>query len=325
MAKIKISTEALLRIVASYKSQQEQLTYQLMQTNAALAELEQNYSDQLKDNSAAPSAKKSIKSAEILPGKTTTNKRRGRPAKNAAAENGVSSSDVPAGSASSADPTKETHAPKKRGRKPGATTQKAKPVKVRASGSGIAKRGRKPAAAKTATTKPAALKQVKTKPAAAKSALISGKASTKSSSKASPTRAKSDTSNAPAKRRGRPRKSESSSIQHSIASTRSQKISGPKADSTSSPKTAPVRKRKRQKLSDWDQIMVTALQKSNTPLKKADLDQAFMRHSLVRKNRMTPELVYLKVARVIHKLANTRGLVQKVEAKGKGYAYKLPA
>jgi hypothetical protein len=39
MAKIKISTEALLRIVASYKSQQEQLTYQLMQTNAALAEL----------------------------------------------------------------------------------------------------------------------------------------------------------------------------------------------------------------------------------------------------------------------------------------------
>jgi len=233
MAKMKISTEALKLLFASYKAQQEQLTYQLMRTGTALAELERDYGTQLSANPDAVTQS----SAGAKPG----------------AKPGVKRS-RPSGTASTTG--------KKRGRKPGAT----KSAKV-------------PAKAKNATSL--------------------------------------------AKRRGRPSKSESSSIQQSITTKRTRKISGTKAVSTQGTKSAVTKKFSR-KLSDWDQIMVTALQKSASPLRKADLDLAYMRHSLVKKNSMTPEDVYIKVARVIHKLANTRGLIQKVNVEGKGYAYVLP-
>ena len=74
---------------------------------------------------------------------------------------------------------------------------------------------------------------------------------------------------------------------------------------------------------DWDQILMNSLEKAGKPIRKNDIDEVFKGSTLATKAKMNDELVYSKVSRVIHKLANKRGLIRKEDVEGKGYAYAL--
>lgn len=90
---------------------------------------------------------------------------------------------------------------------------------------------------------------------------------------------------------------------------------------------APVKATKADKggyrLSDWDQVLIEAVNQARQPLKKTDLDALFQGHDLAKKAKMNDEAVYTKVSRVLHKLANKRGILKKVPIEGKGFAYTL--
>lgn len=77
------------------------------------------------------------------------------------------------------------------------------------------------------------------------------------------------------------------------------------------------------RLSDWDQALLDLLQGANAPMRKSDLDAKFKGHKLAKAEKMNAEAVYTKVSRVLHKLANKRGIVKKVPTEGKGFAYAL--
>ncbi len=77
------------------------------------------------------------------------------------------------------------------------------------------------------------------------------------------------------------------------------------------------------RLSDWDNVLLQALQKAGKPIKKNDIDGVFKSNPIVTREKLNDDMLYSKVSRVIHKLANKRGLIRKEDSEGKGFAYAL--
>jgi len=285
MATVKMSTEAVKLLTASYKAQLEQLNHQLQRTQAELAQIERTYASELRSTAATPIAPNTLR-----------NKAAG---------------------------AVKTKAP--------STARKAKSVKVKASGEGSSDKSAKTAGAKTSIAKASSseTRAAKTRAAKTSNAKATGagrrgtKTADQNSLKPGVDQAVPVTESSTAKRKGRPAKN-SGSIPHSINTAGTRTVR--RSKSSDHPKSSGASpKRKSHKLSEWDQIMIRSLEKAGAPLRKADLDEAFKRHPLAKQSKMSAEDVYIKVARVIHKLANVRKMLKKVNVEGKGYAYALPA
>ena len=167
--------------------------------------------------------------------------------------------------------------------------------------------------------------------------------------KAAPAKAKAEKPAAPKKKPGRPRKAKA---EKEVAAETETKVET--ATETTKTTAAPKRKRGRPKkektasagkkasskklrteqeeaskpkgyrLSDWDLFIINSIKRANKVLVNADLmDKALNR---VKKEKMDLDEMALrgKLNRSIHKLANRRGDLVKVDYPGKGFAYGLP-
>ena len=74
------------------------------------------------------------------------------------------------------------------------------------------------------------------------------------------------------------------------------------------------------RLSKWDEMLLAGLRNSGRVMRKQDLDSWFASQ---KDADLPADQVYTKVSRVIHKLANKRGVVRKVNVEGRGFAYGL--
>lgn len=156
--------------------------------------------------------------------------------------------------------------------------------------------------------------------------------------KRSTTSAKPRATGSTGRRRGRPpgskNKTSTASAARKVAKKKpaASKAAKPKATKTAKPaakKAAPKTRKSAAsdkggyRLSDWDQALLDMLTAANAPMRKSDLDAKFKGHKLAKAEKMNEEAVYTKVSRVLHKLANKRGIVKKVPSEGKGFAYAL--
>ena len=281
-----LNLEELQALLASYQSQQAQLEFQMRQNAGIIANLEKErdaLEKKREKNTAATGRKASAK-------RGTSTRQRAAAAKTGGASTTARTVKAAAGrkKAASSRGTAATRAPKGAQPKTGAavkkTVTKAKPA------------ARKSTAATKTKTAPA---KTKASPAKTKTAAAKAKASPAKTKTAA---AKAKT--AAAKRATPPRKS-------AVSAASATPVKATKADKGG------------YRLSDWDQVLIEAVNKARQPLKKTELDALFQGHDLAKKAKMDDEAVYTKVSRVLHKLANKRGILKKVPTEGKGFAYTL--
>lgn len=95
----------------------------------------------------------------------------------------------------------------------------------------------------------------------------------------------------------------------------------------------PTRKRKGKRvrrktggyrLSGWDQVIVNGLEEKGKIMVNADFFERAMQYNNEAGHGLDESDVRGKVSRSLHKLANKRGDIIKVNFEGKGYAYALP-
>jgi hypothetical protein len=288
-----LNLEELQALLASYQSQQAQLEFQMRQNAGIIANLEKErdaLEKKREKNTAATGRKASAK-------RGTSTRQRAAAAKTGGASTTARTVKAAAGrkKAASSRGTAATRAPKGAQPKTGAavkkTVTKAKPAARKSTAATKTKTAAAKAKASPAKTKTAAAK-AKASPAKAKTAAAKAKAS--------PAKAKT----AAAKRATPPRKS-------AVSAASATPVKATKADKGG------------YRLSDWDQVLIDAVNKARQPLKKTELDALFQGHDLAKKAKMDDEAVYTKVSRVLHKLANKRGILKKVPTEGKGFAYTL--
>jgi hypothetical protein len=302
-----LNLEELQALLASYQSQQAQLEFQMRQNAGIIANLEKErdaLEKKREKNTAATGRKASAK-------RGTSTRQRAAAAKTGGASTTARTVKAAAGrkKAASSRGTAATRAPKGAQPKTGAavkkTVTKAKPAARKSTAATKTKTAAAKAKASPAKTKTAAAK-AKASPAKAKTAAAKAKASpakaktAAAKAKASPAKAKT----AAAKRATPPRKS-------AVSAASATPVKATKADKGG------------YRLSDWDQVLIEAVNKARQPLKKTELDALFQGHDLAKKAKMDDEAVYTKVSRVLHKLANKRGILKKVPTEGKGFAYTL--
>jgi hypothetical protein len=282
-----LNLEELQALLASYQSQQAQLEFQMRQNAGIIANLEKErdaLEKKREKNTAATGRKASAK--------------RGNPARKRAAS-------AKTGGASTTARTVKAAT----GRKKAAASRGTAVAKDQAS-----------TQPKAGTTARKASTKAKAKPAARKSA---------APSKAKTTAAKAKTTAAKAKTTAAKTKATATKAKPVAAkrATATRKTASARKSAAGAPTSAPVKATKADKggyrLSDWDQVLIDAVNKARQPLKKTELDALFQGHDLAKKAKMDDEAVYTKVSRVLHKLANKRGILKKVPTEGKGFAYTL--
>ena len=111
------------------------------------------------------------------------------------------------------------------------------------------------------------------------------------------------------KRRGRPPKAKSATKSTAKSSARSAKSKSGNAEGY--------------RLSDWDNLLLDTLEQKGKALKKVEIDEIFKDFAKTVEPGWSDAQVYTKASRVIHKLANKRGVIRKQDIPGKGYAYGL--
>jgi hypothetical protein len=84
-----------------------------------------------------------------------------------------------------------------------------------------------------------------------------------------------------------------------------------------------VRKKGGYRLSDWDNFILDTLQEEQKIMINADFLDKGIAWQNTQDNPMTPTEIKGKISRSIHKLANKRKAIIKVNFPGKGYAYAL--
>jgi hypothetical protein len=171
----------------------------------------------------------------------------------------------------------------------------------------------KPTPAKAKAEKPAAPKKKRGRPSKAKVekevvAEAEAEAETKVKAETETTTAET----APKRKRGRPKKEKTAAA--------GRKTSAKKLRTAQEEASQP----KGYRLSDWDMFIINSIKRANKVLVNSDLmDKALNR---VKKEKMDLDEMALrgKLNRSIHKLANRRGDLVKVDYPGKGFAYGLP-
>ena len=136
-------------------------------------------------------------------------------------------------------------------------------------------------------------------------------------------------SSSPKKRRGRPKKTEmemefdNSSTLERIKAKRGMSRKEEHEDSFALGHRS-LGGSKGYRLSDWDKFIIECLVQAQMPLINSDfMELAFERNR--NSNEVLPEdIVRGKLTRSIHKLANKRSEIVKINFSGKGFAYALP-
>ncbi len=124
------------------------------------------------------------------------------------------------------------------------------------------------------------------------------------------------------KRRGRKPKLNTESAAAVVAVPKERKSKKKESTSTSTTESKAGRP-KGASLSEWDQLIINMLKKSDRPLVKSDFDTAFSKKAKKDGLEWTEDKLYQKTSSVIHKLANQHGSIKKVDVDGKGNGYVL--
>ena len=84
-----------------------------------------------------------------------------------------------------------------------------------------------------------------------------------------------------------------------------------------------IRKQGGYRLSDWDEFLLNTLKQEQRTLMTSDFLDICLEQQKGKANPMSEEEIKGKLSRSIHKLANKRELIEKIQTAGKGYTYAL--
>lgn len=131
----------------------------------------------------------------------------------------------------------------------------------------------------------------------------------------------------PKPKRKRRRKKVEKPVEEAVSETGlapTEETKAPEEKKTRKPRTR-NRKKGGYRLSEWDDFILNALKEEQKILVSSDfLDKGKEWQTTQEEPMEDEQLIKGKIARSIHKLANKRGQIVKVDYPGKGFAYALP-